>query len=182
MSLRSFTASPPPGIRGLTGATRLDLKLDGDTVRIEEHTMDTLGLLLKKHAVTIVHTRDRAIREALIRLGWTPPPAPRNAAPSDAPADYEMLRRVRAHDPASSVIAAERAARFAGGHKERILDAMGDDELSSHQIARLSGLTVVQVDRRLPELVRDHRLEVVTQDGVELLVCGYRVYRRIRSS
>lgn len=138
--------------------------------------------ILERHFRSIVDTRDKAIRAALIRLGWTPPAEPAPAGQADAPVTDELRRRVRAHDPASSVIAAERAAEFAGSHKERILRALREDELSSHQIARLSGLTVVQVDRRLIELERERSIEVVVVDGEELLRAGYRVWRRVRSS
>lgn len=128
----------------------------------------------------VVRTRESATRAALIRLGWTPPvdsPPPEPSAPLD-----ETRMRVRAYDPTSSVMAAERAHQFAGSHCQRILHAMRDDELSSHQIARQAGLTVVQVDRRLIEMQREGTIEVVICAGEELLRTGYRVWRRVRSS
>lgn len=132
--------------------------------------------VLKQHAIRVVQTRDAAVREALIKLGWTPPPEERPTAP----ASHESVMRVRANDPASSVLAADRAATFASSHQDRILRALSNDELSSHQIAKLSGLTVVQVDRRLPELKRDGRVEVVMNGCEELLRDGYRVWRIVR--
>jgi hypothetical protein len=152
------------------------------SIRLDEVTDDSMGLegLTARFHTTIIRTRDQATRAALIRLGWTPPAPEQRLA--DAPTSDITRSRVRAHDPASSVLAAEGAARFADPHRERILRALRDDELSSHQIAKLSGLTVVQCDRRLPELQREGVIEVVTIDGEEVMRAGYRVWRRIRTS
>lgn len=133
----------------------------------------------QRHAMQIVDTRDRMVREGLIRLGWTPPAEEQQLSPDRA--DAATCRRVRASDAASSMIAAERASEFAVTHSERILRAMREGQLSAHQIARLTGLTVVQVDRRLPELLDAKRVELVTEGGEPLLRAGYRVWQRFRS-
>jgi hypothetical protein len=148
------------------------------------HLEDPTRQAYENFGAQVVDTKNAAVRAALIRLGWTPPPAGVSGKHglSDVEPSLETRMRVRANDAASSVIAAEGAARFASSHKERILRAMREDELSSHQIAKLSGLTVVQVDRRLTELQRENEIELVMVGGEELLRAGYRVYRRIRSS
>lgn len=92
--------------------------------------------------------------------------------------EFEAALRVRAQDPITSVEAAERAAEFAGSHKERILRALGDAELSAREIAKASGLELVQVDRRLHELQRDRLAEVVTAGGADVARGGCRVWRR----
>jgi hypothetical protein len=165
----------------MTTTLKPSIDLADQVIRVDEITSrDPMDQLLAQHYSTIVRTRDRMVRAALIAMGWTPPAE--DIAVADTPTSDETRRRVRANDAASSVIAAEAASRFADTHKERILRALRDDELSSHQIAKLSGLSVVQADRRLPELQRDGQVEVVLVDGEELLRAGYRVWRRFRTS
>jgi DNA-binding Lrp family transcriptional regulator len=52
-----------------------------------------------------------------------------------------------------------------------------DAPLSAKEISRATGLTVVQVDRRLPELERQGKTQLVKVDGMELTRNGYRVWR-----
>lgn len=92
-----------------------------------------------------------------------------------------IKKRVRAQDPVSSVQAAERSARFANSHKGRILFAL--ECLCSgtaREIGDSSGLSVVQVDRRLIELQRDKLIEVPQLDGNDLMRDGYRVWRLVK--
>lgn len=85
---------------------------------------------------------------------------------------------VRAHDPLSSVIAAERAALFAGRHCDRIYAALQDLSMATAaEIGMTTGLSVEQVARRLPELKRGNRAEVVQVEGADLIRDGYRVWR-----
>lgn len=93
--------------------------------------------------------------------------------------EQDTICRVRATDPLSSVLAAEGASRFAGSHKERILAALAElVTATAHNISSATGLTVVQVDRRLPELNRDGLAEVVeASPGVDLLRDGFRVWK-----
>jgi len=90
----------------------------------------------------------------------------------------ETIFRVRASDPVTSVMAAESAEMFAGKHKDRIRLALTKlKSATAHDIARVTGLTVVQVDRRLPELKRDGVADVVeASPGVDLLRDGFRVW------
>lgn len=86
----------------------------------------------------------------------------------------------RATDPITSHMAAEGAKAFAGTHKERILGALGQaDVMTAQRIAETTGLTVVQVDRRLTELEREKLIEVVTVAGQTIIMAGYRVWRRV---
>jgi len=85
--------------------------------------------------------------------------------------------RARSHDPQTSQRAAAQAALFSGSHCDRIQAALEDAPLSAKEISRATGLTVVQVDRRLPELERQGKTQLVKVDGMELTRNGYRVWR-----
>lgn len=85
--------------------------------------------------------------------------------------------RARLLDPQTSQQAAAQAAVFAGSHCERIQAALEDSPMSAKEISRATGLTVVQVDRRLPELERQGKTKVVKVDGIDLTRNGYRVWR-----
>ena len=98
--------------------------------------------------------------------------------------DADVISRVRATDPLSSVLAAEGASAFAGPHKDRIKLALGKlKSATAHELATATGLTVVQVDRRLPELKRDGVADVVeASPGVDLLRDGFRVWALKKNS
>lgn len=83
---------------------------------------------------------------------------------------------VRAHDPLTSVLAAEAASAFSGPHCERILTALGNGPATAHELQARTGLTVVQIDRRLPELFRYGKARVVQVNGEDLIRDGYRVW------
>lgn len=90
---------------------------------------------------------------------------------------FQTKLRARAQDPISSIQAAENAALFAGTHKERIVAALERAQsATAHQIADMTGLTVVQVDRRLPELARDKVAAVVQSMGEDVIRDGFRVW------
>ncbi len=95
--------------------------------------------------------------------------------------DFDAQRAVRASDPVTSVLAAERAARFASSHAGRILQALKTHgPRSAHELSQLIGLTIVQVDRRLPELKRAKLAAVVTlDDGADLVRNGCRVWEAL---
>lgn len=84
------------------------------------------------------------------------------------------LPMARATDPHTSHKAAERAKVFAPSHAQRIEWAMQlHGDLTAEEIAYWSGLTVVQVCRRLPEA---SRFKVVTKDGQPVERDGFRVW------
>lgn len=83
---------------------------------------------------------------------------------------------VRAHDPISSVMAAERTPQFASGHCARILAALAKGQATPHEMQKSTGLTVVQIDRRLPELQKAGKARVVRQCGEDLMRGGARVW------
>ena len=93
-------------------------------------------------------------------------------------AEAGAISRVRASDPLSSILAAESAGLFAGNHKQRIRAALKKlASATAHEISVATGLTVVQVDRRLPELKRDGIADVIeSEPGVDLLRDGFRVW------
>jgi len=86
---------------------------------------------------------------------------------------------VRAHDPITSVIAAEGACAFSGAHCGRILTALKQGPATAHELTALTGLTVVQLDRRLPELFRNGKARVVQVDGQDVVRGGARVWEAV---
>ncbi len=126
-------------------------------------------------AKTVVNLRDKAVRDALICLGWRPPAEPY------APPHVDVRERVRAHDAGTSVTAAERASKFAGKHCEAIAAALNGRDLTVREIAAAIGLTHIQVARRMPEMARGGQVHVVTHmvDGElkDLERDGCRVWR-----
>lgn len=85
--------------------------------------------------------------------------------------------RVRAIDPMTSFVTATRSSRFAESHSGRILAALKEHgPMTAHELGMV-GLTVVQADRRLPELLRKHLVTVVkTAEGDDLVRGGCRVW------
>lgn len=88
--------------------------------------------------------------------------------------------RARSSDPITSHEAAERAKAFAGTHAERILAAL--EEMGSGiapEIGLETGLSVVQVDRRVAELERAGKVRVLMYAGKPLIRDGFRVLARV---
>lgn len=91
--------------------------------------------------------------------------------------------RVRAHDPVSSVAAAERSLQFSPSQSGRILAALARlSSATADEIGLECGLSVVQVDRRLPELRRDGLAEVIQVGDVDLIREGFRVWRLVKKN
>lgn len=87
---------------------------------------------------------------------------------------------VRATDPLSSLVAAENTPQFAGGHCDRILaDLVKRGQATPHEMQCTTGLTVVQIDRRLPELLKAGRVRVVQRGGADLIRGGARVWEAV---
>ena len=62
----------------------------------------------------------------------------------------------RSTDPVQSHEAAARSALFAGTHRDRILAALREHgRMCAHELERVTGLTVVQIDRRMHECVKN---------------------------
>ncbi|ARU06161.1 hypothetical protein CCO03_17085 [Comamonas serinivorans] len=84
---------------------------------------------------------------------------------------------VRAHDPVTSMEAAEHAVMFSGPHCDRIEAALAElGQATAWELTHATGLTVVQIDRRLPELARAGRARVVQSGGDDVCRNGYRVW------
>jgi hypothetical protein len=88
--------------------------------------------------------------------------------------------RARRTDPDTSHQAAADAAAFAGSHCERILRALSAvANATPHELTLSTGLTVVQLDRRLPELEKAGRARVVVDaDGKPMQRGSARVWER----
>lgn len=86
--------------------------------------------------------------------------------------------RARNTDPSTSHVAAGRVQRFCTTHIDKIVSCLvfhGDK--TAAEIAACTGLTVVQIDRRLPELERKGVVCVAKADGADLVRNGFRVWR-----
>lgn len=92
----------------------------------------------------------------------------------NAGADVRHL--VRARDPLTSISAAESAHAFSGAHCDRILAALKQGAATPHEMQKATGLTVVQLDRRLPELSRNGKVRVVQVGGEDLVRGNARVW------
>lgn len=130
--------------------------------------------LFRRHAITVVQTREKAVRDALIALGWRPP-----VEASEMP-DLGLREHVRAQDPGTSIAAAEKARGAAKHHCEAIVRALEQHgDMTVREIGARVGLTHVQVARRMPDLKRAGLAEVVqTSSGRDLERGGCRVWRR----
>jgi predicted ArsR family transcriptional regulator len=88
-----------------------------------------------------------------------------------------QLPRARRADPPTSHAAASRAARFSESHAGRIHVALiGLKQATAHELAHATGLTVVQIDRRLPDLRAAGLARVAERNGVMLVRGGFRVW------
>lgn len=91
-----------------------------------------------------------------------------------------MKTLARRSDPLTSYLAADRVKLFAGSHRERILCALRFlKQATPAEIGQLSGLSVEQTDRRLPELQRAHKARVAQRNGVNVIRNGYRVWELV---
>lgn len=84
--------------------------------------------------------------------------------------------RARTTDPSTSHAAAVSANAFAPTHSQRICAALKEGTKTALEIERATGLTVVQIDRRLPELQRANKVCVVQINGCDVIRDGYRVW------
>lgn len=72
--------------------------------------------------------------------------------------------RARRRDPSTSHKAAAKAKVFATSHAMRIHAALLEGNLTANEIAAVTGLTVVQICRRLPEIAGIKPLDI-ERDG-----------------
>ncbi|UCV00272.1 winged helix DNA-binding domain-containing protein [Acidovorax radicis] len=92
----------------------------------------------------------------------------------------QVQHLVRASDPLSSVMAAERSAAFSGAHCARILAALKlYGPSTAAELQAYTGLTIVQSDRRLPDLSKAGQARVVQDNGNDLIRKGYRVWEAV---
>lgn len=90
----------------------------------------------------------------------------------------DTIPRVRSSDPLTSFLAADAARKFRPSHVDRILASLRQHGASTPaRIGEITGLTVVQVDRRLVEMQRDGLIELVMVFGRPLVIGGYRVWK-----
>lgn len=95
--------------------------------------------------------------------------------------DYASTR-ARSTDPITSHQAAKRAERFAASHAGQILDALRrgfSDGQCAEEIAEMTGLTVVQIDRRTIELQRKGLIRVRQVGGQDEIRWGMRVWEAV---
>lgn len=84
----------------------------------------------------------------------------------DLPIQMLDMPRARRSDPSTSHVAAAMSVRFADSHGNRIVEALKEHgRMSPVGIGGMTGLTVVQVDRRVVELERAGRIRLVLSEG-----------------
>lgn len=89
--------------------------------------------------------------------------------------------RARKTDPSTSHTAAKNAERFAATHAGRIMAELRKGVATAHRLAELTGLSVEQCCRRLPELQKANLAEPMShEDGAEVVVGGFRVWRAVK--
>jgi hypothetical protein len=97
------------------------------------------------------------------------------------------IHLARARDPLSSHLAAQRSRVFATGHAERVMSALAvclqvcpEKGATAAEIATEADLTVVQVARRLPELLKAGRVRVLEHsDGADVMRAGFRCWSAV---
>ncbi len=96
--------------------------------------------------------------------------------------NFDPEIHARRSDPATSHGAAKRAGDFASTQAGRILLALQKHgPLNAHDVGEIVGLTVVQVDRRFPDLKALGLARVKTMDdGADLVRDGFRVWEAIQ--
>lgn len=87
--------------------------------------------------------------------------------------------RARKTDPSTSHAAAKNAERFAATHAGRIMAELRKGVATAHRLAELTGLTVVQIDRRLPELEKAGMARPVVVLGQPLVIGGFRAWEAV---
>lgn len=95
--------------------------------------------------------------------------------------DFDAVRACRSTDPGTSHAAARNATQFATSHAGRILLALQQHgPRSPKELEQLLGLSVVQIDRRLPDLKRLGLARVATlDDGADVVRSGCRVWEAV---
>lgn len=94
----------------------------------------------------------------------------------------DFTRRVRRADPGTSLEAAKRAASFASSHAGRIhLALVANGPCSAHELRQHTGLSVVQIDRRMVEMKRSGLIRVAVDHwGNEIVKQGCRVWEAVK--
>ena len=89
----------------------------------------------------------------------------------DLPIQMLDMPRARRSDPSTSHAAAAMSVRFAESHGSRIVEALKEHgRMSPVGIGGMTGLTLVQVDRRIVELERAGRIRQVLDDAGNAVV------------
>jgi DNA-binding MarR family transcriptional regulator len=102
-----------------------------------------------------------------------------------SPIIFDDIRLARKTDPQSSHDAAQESAKFRKTQAQRIIMyVMGTGAISTwsaSDIADATGLTIVQVCRRLPELAAQGLIERVQENGADVIIDGFTVWRAKRA-
>lgn len=95
--------------------------------------------------------------------------------------DFAPEHKARRSDPETSHTAARNAEKFASSHAGRILAALKTHgPRNAHELEALVGLSVVQIDRRLPDLKSAGLARVAKlDDGADRIVDGFRVWESV---
>lgn len=89
------------------------------------------------------------------------------------------IPHARNSDPTTSHAAASNARKFAESHAGRIHLALIGKSLTAHELSAITGLSVVQIDRRLPDLKRAGLARVQRLADGDAVRAGFRVWESI---
>jgi DNA-binding transcriptional ArsR family regulator len=92
--------------------------------------------------------------------------------------DNITLVRARRTDPSTSKTAAKNAERFAASHAGRILEELRKGPRTAAGLSAMTGVTLVQIDRRLPEMEEAGLVETLDDgQGGAVSIGGYRIWK-----
>ncbi len=95
--------------------------------------------------------------------------------------DFTPERAARRSDPETSKAAARKARGFAESHAGRMLLALQSrGAMTAKEISVLTGLTVVQIDRRRHELVKAGLIRIQQHHGAPVVRDGCEVMEVVR--
>lgn len=89
--------------------------------------------------------------------------------------------KFRRDDPETSKTAGRKASKFVSGHYRHILNALEGFNLTAKEIGEETGLTSVQIARRIPELRSAGFVDGVLEDGEILKREGCQVWRLVKT-
>ncbi len=90
------------------------------------------------------------------------------------------MNLARNTDPVTSHMAAAYAEKFKGNHVDRILAGLATlHKATAHELSHETGLSVVQIDRRMTEIAESKKARLSTINGAVEIRGGARVWELV---